>query len=253
MNEIVQRPNANGQIEAYCASEKLTDSITANFAERGRLAARLLVVTLTETPYTPTIGRVQYEVPVTNRYSGEGVEEGEELSVTDTVDEARIALAEFVSAPVPDADRLRLRRYKTRYTKMLDELTPSWRTDALYKNTFNESFVQSARSRGVNIPSPRVGELIIKGAPTTLQALSLEGHASGYLASRTQKHDAVTRDGRIVTVYTREKYSTNTIEHFLATNVELLNSDRGGRAPGSTIAHKIEERVVNLRSRSSKA
>ncbi len=253
MNDIVRRQTSSGQIEVYDASQKLTDETTANFEERGRFAADLLIATLTETPYTPVIDGVRYEVPVANRYMGVGVEEGEEQEVTDTVDEARVALAEFLAAKVPGSRSIRLRRYKTKYQKIYDDLSASGRAERPYQSAFDEAFVESARRKQVDLSSPQVGKLIIARAPHVLYALPLEERDGRYTASNRQRHDAITEAGRLITVISYQEYSGRPIKHYLSQVSRNLSTERRGRAPGSTISHKIEERVVDLRTRHTKA
>lgn len=253
MNDIVRRQASGGQIEVYNATERLTSGVEFYIGERGVFAADLLLASLTETPYTPTVDGVRYEVPVSNRYIGFGVEEGEESQVPDTVDEARIALAEFLAADVPGTKRLGLRAYKTRYGRLLDELTPTRRSERLYRPVFDEAFVEAARERGIDIPSPRVGELIILGAPKRLLALTLESRSTRALAPREQKLDAITEDGREIVVFSFKRHTSAVTREYLGQNVRRLETTRGGRAPGSTIARQIEDRVIRLRTRDTRA
>lgn len=252
MNEIVQSQTTGGQMEVYGATRKLNESITANYEERGRYAANLLVASLTETPHTPVIDGVRYEITVSNKYIGVGVEEGEENDVPDTVDEARIALHEFLAAKTPGASRLNLRTYRTNYGSLWSELKPSRRDNEAYKHAFDEAFVESARAVNVPLASPKAGELVIASAPKKLYALPLSGHSSTY-SSGQERHDAITEDGRLITVFSSKKYYNSPVRHWLAGNVRTLSQNRRGRAPGSTIARQIEDRVISLRSRSTKA
>jgi len=252
MNEIVQSQIIGGQVEVYGATRKLSESITANFEERGRYAADLLVASLTETPHAPIIDGIRYEVPVSNRYTGVGVAEGEEDLVSDTVDEARTALHEFLDANAPSASKLGLKSYKTAYRLLWAQLKPSRWDDHAYKEAFNEAFVESARSANTPLVSPDAGELIIARAPKKLHALPLSGHTDSYRSGQ-QRHDAITADGRLITVYSSKRHYNSPVRHWLAGDVTALRQNRRGRAPGSTIASQLEDRVIDLRSRSTKA
>lgn len=253
MNDIVRRQSGDGPMEVYDATGRLTSGVEFNIGERGAFAADLLLASLTETPYTPTIDGIRYEVPVTNCYMGEGAIEGGEASTPDTVDEARIALAEFLAADVPGTKRLGLRAYKTRYGRLLDELTPTRRSERLYRPVFDEAFVEASRRAGIDIPSPRVGELIILGAPKRLLALTLESRSIAALSAREQKLKAITEAGRQIAVFSFQRLSNSPEKQYLAQNVRSLDFNRGGHAPGSTIARQIEDRVIKLRTRSTRA
>lgn len=252
MSSLIQRVTSSGTVERYGASDKLERATTGHIEERARYAADLLLASLTETPHTPIIDGVRYEVVVSNRYNGNGVEEGAE-DVTDTVDEARLALAEFVTARVAGTDPVELRRYKTEYKKIYKALAPNSRGERGYSSSFEEAFVESARGRGIDLPSPEVGRRIILSAPRSLLALPLKGHNYGYLADDRQVSDAVTEDGRIVKTISYNKYSFKPTYHYLEKHPSSLRTDRIGTAPGSTIVSQIEDRVVYLRTQSSKA
>lgn len=252
MSSLIHNTRSDGTVERYGASDKLERATTGHIEERARYAADLLIATLTETPYTPTIDGVRYEIEVSNRYSGNGVEEGDE-SVTDTVDEARLALAEFVTARVAGTEPVSLRRYKTRYKQILKALVPHSRGERAYSSSFDEAFVEDARGRGVDVPSPEVGRRIILDAPRSLLALPLRGHNYDYLANDRQVSDAVTEDGRIVKTVSYNRYHFKPTYHYLETKPSRLSSDRRGTAPGSTIVSRIEDRVVDLRTQGSRA
>lgn len=253
MNDIVRRQTSGGQIEVYNASQKLTEQTERNLEERGTLASQLLVASLTESPYTPVIGGVRYGLEVSNRYVGQGAGDEADGGVPDTVDEARIALAEFISAKVPGARRLHLPSYSTQYSYIWRCLKPGLRATSQYKDAFEEAFVESSRRSGVEIPSPEVGKKIIKGAPRKIRALAFSDHRAGYSYEGVgQRHDAVTEAGHIVTVYSRRSFMQPYVSRFFTANVHSLGS-RGGRAPGSTIPRRIEKRVIDLRTRHTKA
>src|SRR3989338_8342991 len=113
MNELMPRINANGDVEVYGASTKLTEQLSGNFADRGRLAATLLIANLTESPYTPEIDDEHFAVEVSNVFHNPS--DPEDKTAKDTVEVAREALAEFIVAPVPGSRPLSLHRFKTKH------------------------------------------------------------------------------------------------------------------------------------------
>ena len=147
--DLQHRTNGEGVMERFGASTKITDALTGNYTDRGQKVAGLLLATLTETPYTPVVNGQEFGVEVSNIYQGYGSETGGE--VPDTVEEATAVLAEFMSADIPGADKLKLETYKTGYKKILGGLVPKrWDTDVL-RRAFEQGFVESSRQRGVQV------------------------------------------------------------------------------------------------------
>lgn len=240
-------PNgANGSIERFGASTKINDELLANFTDRGRMAAALVLVTLTETPYTPVIDGRQFEVEVSNRFHGYG---DDSVATPDTVDEAREALAEFMAADVPGSKRVGLETYKTRYTDLLDDVLPGRKTPKAQRYAFDEALVETARKREVQVASPHQALEIITRAPKRISVLRLTTDIPRY-GGETSSNEAVTEDGRMVRVVT---YKRNTLggwsyEKYLPTAIR----NRGGSAPGSRIVSDIERRVLDLRTGQTK-
>lgn len=240
-------PNgANGSIERFGATTKINDELLANFTDRGRMAAALVLVTLTETPYTPVIDGRQFAVEVSNRYVGAG---DDEADTPDTVDEAREALAEFLAADVPGSKRHKLAVYKTNYNTLLDEVLPERKTPASQKAAFDEALVESARSRDIQVTSPRQALEIVRRAPKRVALLRLTTYEPEYYFS-VASNDAVTEHGHIITTNTskRSSLSGTMYNHYLPTSIQK----RGGRAPGSRIVSDIEQRVIGLRTSQTK-
>ncbi len=242
MTSLIRPRAGNGAIEQFGASRKIEDTLVANFEGRGQLAAQLLLATLTETPYKPQVGDSQLEVPVTNVFR---LRREEEVG-KDTVDTAKEALAEFVMAEVLGSRRIGLETYKTHYGRLLNGILPSRSTPLKLVNAFEESFVEAARSRELDIPTPGIGLSVIRRAPKTIKGLRLTGRVPRYIDD-TIKDDMVTEDGHIIDVITLKHYTSligRKYSRFLSGEIR----SRGGRAPGSTIATQIERRALELRT-----
>lgn len=160
------------------------------------LGAKLLIAALTETPYQPRVENEHYAIEVSNRYVGSGAGDGVGL---DTVTDARNVLEEFLSAVVPGAPKIRLERYKTRYTSMWAALAPGRRDHGDYWRVFYESLVEEARRNGLPLRKPQHGADIIERAPRTVDALRLGDYDITQHKLR-QLHDAVTSYGHLITV-----------------------------------------------------
>lgn len=238
----LQVPNGgNGGIEVYGASTKINEEILSNYATRGEDAARLVIATLTESPYTPTIDGTRFEVEVSNVYRGGGEDMPDG---PDTVVEARDALSEFLNAEVPGAKRLRLLALKTDYGKILKDLSPERKANSSQRGAFNEALVERVRRYNVAVSSPEQALMIVAGAPKWLELLKLTDDTPSY-SGRTVSNEAVTADGRMVTTHSIRKSSLSTPWDVLPTNVRT----RGGKAPGSGIVSTIERRVLDLRTK----
>lgn len=241
--------NGEGTIERFGATTKLTDALATNYTDRGRKAASLLMATLTETPYMPEVDGQDFSVEVSNVYRGFGDES--EVNSPDTVEEAAAALAEFVTADVPGADRIKLETYKTGYGKILSSLLPGRRDPSGLRAAFDEGFVESSRRSGIELKGPTQGLKIIRRAPEKLEGLRLSSHNLGGLSSRTQTHEMVTIAGRVVTIWSSEGYGLNSkISYYMSTDTNNIRL-RGGRAPRPTEIHDIGRRAVSLRTNSS--
>lgn len=244
MNHSIEQPrNTQGKIELYGASTHLADAITSNFTDRGIDAARLLVATLTETPYTPTFEGRRFEIEVSNRYRGIG---DDESSTPDTVDEAKEALAEFVHARVKGTRRIHLDHLGTGYRRMLGRIEPSWRDAEPYRNAFDEAMVEESRKLGVDVASPTEARNIILHAPRTITGLLLTSRDTWGLRSvTTADHKMVTEDGRIVQAQSTHSLLLEIPKYFMPREIQR----RGGRAPGSGIVSEIRDRAVSLRTK----
>lgn len=241
MSNIERLRAADGSIEAYGASTKLNEELESNFVERGRTAAALLALTLSETPYRPVIDGRRFEIEVSNVYR-DG--RHEEADTKDTVLVARDALEEFVHADVPGTKRIGLDSYRTRYKPMLRRLTPGIRTGETLHRIFDESLVEAARD-DYELPLESAEEAfkIIHEAPKRLEALRLTDHyGSRY---RDSMHDAVTSDGRMIQVRSIGRGDFMGIGYALPRRQE----DRRVTPPRPYVASQISDRVIYLRTK----
>ena len=247
MGEITRLENGNGDIERFGATVHITDQLIENFEDRGRRAARLLLVTLSETSYSPVIVGEPTNIDVTNIYRGGG--DGESI---DLADEATLALEEFISADVPGAKRIRLNSLRTGYRGMARTLFPGIRDSQKYRDAFEDSFVGRAIEQDIRIESAQEGLDIIRMAPRKLTGLRLSDHNRFSLPREEQKHDLITDEGRLMTVISSKRLGSSRVEYFLGNNPthQVLRA-RGGRPPFSTIVSEISDRVTKLRTRHS--
>lgn len=236
----------NGSIEVYGATQKINDTLTENFAKRGRMAGELVLATLTETPYHPAIDGIGFGIEVSNVYEGYG---DDEAATKDTVDEARDALAEFLTADVPGSRRVGLESYPTRYLSLLRDVAPTRRTPKVHTAAFEEALVETSRSKGIQVAGPGQAIEIIRRAPKYIELLRLTGNVPRHF-DEPLLVDAVTLQGRIVN--TRVVKRLSIFKDYYQVGMPEDIKSRGGRAPGSTIARRIEDRVVDLRTRRTK-
>lgn len=242
MNNIELPRGADGSVERFGATTKLQDELLSNYADRGTTAAGLVLATLTETPYAPTINGTTFKHEVSNRYSGYGDEADQS---PDTVEEAKEVLAEFLSADVDGTKKIKLDTFSTNYVGILKKYLPERSASKAHKDAFDESLVESARRKGIEVASPQDALEIIRKAPKELRVLRFS-HSEPATTSHIEVNEAISEDGRMLNTYTRKTigvlgtYYTN----YLSGNV----SNRGGMAPGSTVSHRIQRRVIDLRT-----
>lgn len=239
MGELEISQGANGHIEVYGASAKINDQLVANFHERGQMVSRLVIATLTESPYTPVIDGQEFGVEVSNVYKGYG---DDDAPAKDTVIEAKEALAEFLQADVPGSRRIGLDSYRTRYGKLLGSVLPGLRTTKPHRDAFDEALVESTRARGVELASPAQALEIVKRAPKTISLFRLSNPYCQHLR-KWEYGEAVTENGRIVTVGKRE-YTLGVFTYAMPQEIHR----RGGIAPIPGIVRDIERRVLDLRT-----
>lgn len=236
----------NGSIEKFGATRKLTDELIGNYSDRGNMLANLVQVTLTESPYTPILDGTRFEKIVSNRFSGYG---DDDAPTSDTVDEAREVLAEFISADVDGARKFKLETFSTNYVKLMKGVLPKRGSSKSQINAFEESVVENSRRKGIEIASPAQAIEIIRQAPKSLDLLRLTDFVptSSY---RNEVNEAVTVDGRMVTTISSKTIALfgTYYDNFLPKSI----SKRGGRAPGSTIVHQIQRRIIDLRTKHTK-
>lgn len=241
MENNLELPRTGGTIEVYGASAHITEQLANNFVKRGNMAAQLVELTLRETPYTPTINGTTFEIEVSNIYKGHGPDEAD---TKDTVLVAQEALGEFLSVRVPGSRRAHLEVYGTYYGRMLRRLTPGFRDSKVSRDAFEESLVESSRSRGIQIASPEQAKEIIHGAPRTLRAFRLSDNRGRTNSS----HQAVTENGRIIQVNSKVGLLLELPTYYLSRDIK----NRQAIAPGSRIAHEIRERATHVRTRHSR-
>lgn len=246
MGSLEVPDGANGSIERFGATTKIGDALYANFTDRGCMVATLVLATLTETPYTPEIDGRKFEIAVSNSYAGLGDNSAE---TPDTVDEAREALTEFLTADVAGSKRVGLESYKTEYTGLLEDVLPGRKTPHSQRYAFEEALVEHTRSRAIQVASPQQALEIIRQAPRRINVLSLTANVPRYRGDTTM-NQAVTEDGRIVDVITRKQDTIRSFayERYLPRAIP----SRGGRAPGSRIVSDIERRIIDLRTGQTK-
>lgn len=235
-------PNGSaGTLERFGATAHLSDELTKNYQEHGIRAAKLVVATLTESPYAPTIDGQTFDIPVTNTYTGRGADEAEG---EDTVITARTALREYLNADVPGTKKIKLRSLDAGYSQLLDDVLPRRRTPRPFRSAFEEAMVDTLRSK-YNLPvtSPAQALEIVNRAPRKLSVLRLDALRSD---SGRQDYtlDAVTEQGRIVSA----RIFNKSYDGHLIMGMPEKITNRGGRAPGSTIVRTIKERVTELRT-----
>lgn len=245
--EYLEIPKGNnGAIEKFGATRKLTDELIGNYIDRGSMLASLVQVTLTETPYTPTIDGERFEVIVSNRYMGNGKDDA---PTTDTVDEARETLAEFLAADVKGARKVKLETFSTNYVKLMKGVLPSRGSSKSQVEAFEESVVEGTRRRGIEIATPQQAIEIVRRAPRSIDLLRLTSYKATN-SYRNEINEAVTKDGRMLTTISSKTIAIlgTYYEDFLPNTI----SNRGGRAPGSTIGHQIQRRIIDLRTKHTK-
>ncbi len=245
MSDIERVPNFEGLPELYGASAKIDDAMVRNFEQRGAEAASLVIATLTETPYQPEIGGTVYGIEVSNVFRGYG---DDTAATTDTVDEARTALDEFLSAKVPGSKRVELEAYPTKYKGLLKGLAPDRRTPGTHRDAFEQTMVDTLRQREVPVPDPSTAFEIVLRAPRWIHLLRLDGRLPRYIDD-IRRVDGVTEEGHIVNVEVVKRIGFGISYSY---DLPKKVAHRGGRAPRSTIVHDIEERVVDLRTRKTK-
>jgi len=242
--------HGGGGIES-CGPGYLENTITTNFTERGIAAGHLLRVALTETPYTPVIDGTRFEAALPG-YDSAGDEDT--APVSDTVQEAKEALAEFVHADVPGARRLSLSSHRTHYRTMMRRVSPTRRDDQRYVDAFDEAMVETSRSHGIALATPDQARAIIAGAPRRLLAFPLGEHSFGLGVYDEQSHDAVTAAGHIIrttSVLNNTLYCTwyrSLSRLYLSDNIEM----REAKSPSPDIIGRIRDRATALRTKHSK-
>ncbi|HMS50674.1 MAG TPA: hypothetical protein PKA02_04560, partial [Candidatus Saccharibacteria bacterium] len=114
---------------------------------------------------------------------------------------------------------------------------------------FEEALVETSRSRGIQVAGPGQAIEIVRRAPTHSELLRLTGNVPRHF-DEPLLVDAVTLQGRIVN--TRVVKRLSLFRDYYQVGMPEDIKSRGGRAPGSTIARRIEDRVVDLRTRRTK-
>ena len=221
-------------IEDASLQIQIADQLEENFKGRGNDMAYLLKAALTETPHVPVIKGEQYQIIV----GSPGVEGTE----NDNVVVAKTAIEQALAADVPGMNqRSLLTSFDTMYRTMAKRLRPKRSDGRRNIGAFEEAFVESVRGMGVDIPDPKTGFMIIRGAPRTLSGLQLTRDVPGPLALRESVNDNVliTTGGRKIF------YSTYRYGH------DSLSSEprrRKALIPGMDIATEIGQRVTKLRT-----
>lgn len=238
----LERPNSfAGTPEIYGASVKINDEIVNDFGRRGEDAAALVLATLTESPHTPMIDGVRFEAEVSNVYRGFG---DDTAATEDTVDALRETILEFGNAHVPGAQDLYVPTYRTRYRKLLRGIMPGMFDTQAHTRAFEEAMVEDLREHDVPVQNPRQAIEIIRTAPRKLAALDLTDYSPRY--QEVAYEDAITLDGRVVTLAKTGRIDYDRVR------LPLDIRKRGGRAPQPRDRYKLEQRIIDLRTKKSK-
>lgn len=242
MNNIELPRGANGSVERFGATTKLQDELLTNYTDRGTTAAGLVLATLTETPYAPTINGTTFEHEVSNRYLGYGDKADHS---PDTVEEAKEVLAEFLSADVDGTKKIKLDTFSTNYVTILKKYLPERRASKAHRDAFEESLVESTRRKGIEVASPQDALEIIRNAPKAIRVLRFSNNVP-LTTSQVEVNEAVSEDGRMLKTYTSK--TIGLLGTYYADYLSGKVSNRGGRAPGSTVSHQIQRRIIDLRT-----
>lgn len=229
-----------GEFLNYNPNADITGQIEDNFAHRGTDVARLVLATLTETPYSPTIGGVRFAVELPNGHGHE---------TPDTPLEARVALRAYIGARVPGAAALRLQRYPTNYRGILRGLLPRRRDPRVYKDAFEEGLAGEAEHRAGLTLTADLARRIVNGAPKNINGIRLTDRNITTPDSCQTTHPLITEHGRVLTVRSLSYTAGDKTDtwYFLPQTTDRLD-ERGGRAPGPGMGRLISERVVDLRT-----
>lgn len=235
----------DGTVERFDTTRKVVDQLDRVFAERGAEAAGIVHAALTESPIVVTIGDAdavevhEYHVPVSNVYDpGDGLPAAE-----DTVFTARDALDEAAAVVVHGAQQLPLHTVDTRYVELFDNYAPGADDPDSAGQAFTRGLVTALQAVGVKLADPSHARLICQHAPASLTVYLFSGMPPGSGASGTAvAQTAVTVDGHIVNVLVTRDYSYSEWEK--PGRMPSLPENRGGIAPGSTIASKIVDAAV---------
>jgi len=221
--------------------------LIGNFAGRGESAAKLVVASLTESSYEPTIGGTRFGIKVSERFLPSDYEYADVMpqddETTDTVDIAAQVLRDLIDARVSGSRRLYLDTYRTHYRGLLRRLKPGLRTSGPHLAAFEESFVYSLRSRDVPVRNPGQGYALVTHAPRSISGLRLSD-TSKY--DRGSRHDMVTSDGRLVRLDGKQDIFSPP-KYWLPTDTGEIDF-RGGSAPSLSTVHRLQARAIALRT-----
>lgn len=232
----------NGEVERFGTTAKIVDKLTVALVDRGRKAADVVQVALTESPLKATMpdGR-EISVDVSNVYNdGKGGPDAEDTVVT-----AIKAYAETVSAKVPGARDMPQPVFDTRYSSMWNTFYPTKGDPEEFWLAFQQGLVESLTRKGIDIHSTAEAIAVINQAPTKIKGILVDvdpggggnNHGDGFM---------LTTQGHMVQVVGYREYAYN-IRPF---NWDLSSTvrNRSGKAPGSTIATKVVDVVTNYRT-----
>ena len=239
MGEL-ERFHSGAAIERFGMSTAMADQLDRNFVDRGQQMAALVMATLTETPYKPTIGTTTYGVDIYSKH--------DEMS-PDLVVEAREAVAEAERARAPGmAKGSILTTFKTGYEGIAYDLHAKRKDGGRNKKALNDTMVESVRSQGVLIPDAATAYEIIAHAPKKITGLELTRHLPGYIGDSSTNR-LITTGGHEMDYLVKKEYLL--LGSSYSDVLSKSPRNRGGRPPRSTIVSDIRRRMVELRTKKS--
>jgi len=232
----------NGGVERFGTTAKIVDKLTVALVDRGRKAADVVWVALTESPLKATMpdGR-EISVDVSNVYNdGKGGPDAEDTVITGIK-----AYAETVSAKVPGARDMPQPVFDTRYSSMWNTFYPTKGDPEEFWLAFQQGLVESLTRKGIDIHSTAEAIAVINQAPSKLKGILVDV-PSGVNGNTFDTGYMLTTQGHMVKVEGNRRYgyNINQFEWDLSPSVRF----REGKAPGSTIATKVVDVVTNYRT-----
>jgi hypothetical protein len=239
MSELTRIVNKAGEVEKFGMSQVALDQRVRHWDEAGYDAGRMIHAAFTETSY----GDNKKGFPkMENRFMGEG---------ENLLEVATQALREAVDIPI--ATPLKIRTFNTKYLSLWNSETPKVsglgkKTDELFVEAFLKGVNNSLSSRDIEaIDSIKEGKDLLEKAPTTVQAILMDGRPSSHGLGYNVYNDALTVEGRTITVqWHRRNYSSPFKLH---KDLAYGPSCRGGTPPHSTIVNKIKTRLQLAQSK----